>query len=101
MTFLTTRLRLKRSLTSRDFQSFPRLSSVYGIRRLSVDQQTLIVEYDASRIHEAEVLAQVRAAGIPVESEKPIPPGGFDSTGEFREFAWPITGLSPANQKAK
>ena len=39
-----------------------------------------MLEYDASRIHEAEVLAQVRQAGIAVEPEKPIPPGGFDYT---------------------
>jgi hypothetical protein len=51
-------------------------------------------------MHEAEVLAQVRKAGIAVEPEKPIAEGSFDYAGEFRDFAWPIEGLSPANKKA-
>jgi hypothetical protein len=50
-------------------------------------------------MHEAEVLAWVRKAGIAVEPEKPIADGSFDHTGEFRDFAWPIEGLSPANKK--
>ncbi len=101
MTFLTTRLRLKRDLLPKDFQNLHRLSTVYGIRRLSVDGKVLVVEYDASRIHEAEVHAHVGSVGIPVEPEQPIAPGGYDHTGEFRDFAWPVTGLSPANQKIK
>lgn len=101
MTFLTTRYHLKQNLTPKDFERLSSLSTVYGIRGLSMEGQFLVVEYDASRIHEAEVLAQVRQAGIAVEPEKPIPPGGFDYTGEFRDFAWPTQGLSPTNQKAK
>jgi hypothetical protein len=75
------------------------LSTVYGIRGLSIDGQLLVLEYDASRFDEAEVLALVRQAGIAVEPEKPIPPGSFDYAGEFRDFAWPTRGLSPANPK--
>lgn len=101
MTFLTTRYRLKRALAPSDFQKLGRLSIVYGIRGLKIEDQRLVIEYDASRIHEAEVLAQVRNAGIAVESEKPLPLGGFDYTGEFRDFAWPTQGLTPVNQKAK
>ncbi len=99
MTFLTTRYRLKRNLTAKDFERLHSLSTVYGIRGLLIEGQLLELEYDASRIHEAEVLAQVRRAGIAVEPGKPITPGGFDYTGEFRDFAWPTRGLSPANQK--
>jgi len=99
MTFLTTRYHLKRNLSSKDFERLHSLSTVYGIRGLSFDGPLLVVEYDASRIHEAEVLAQVRQAGIPVEPEKPIAPGSFDYAGEFRDFAWPTRGLSPSNQK--
>jgi len=66
-----------------------------------LEGQDLIVEYDASRIHEAEVLARVRCTGIPVEPLQPIPAGGFDYTGEFHDFTWPTEGLSPVNQKAK
>jgi hypothetical protein len=99
MTFLTTRYHLKQNLTAKDFERLHSLSTVYGIRRLFIEGQLLEIEYDASRFHEAEVLDQVRRAGIAVEPEKPIAPGSFDSTGEFRDFAWPTQGLSPANEK--
>jgi hypothetical protein len=99
MTFLTTRYHLKRNLSSKDFERLHTLSTVYGIRGLSFDGPVLVLEYDASRIHEAEVLAQVRQTGIPVEPEKPIAPGSFDYAGEFRDFDWPTRGLSPANRK--
>jgi hypothetical protein len=101
MTFLTTRYHLKQSLTAKDFESLHSLSTVYGIRGLLIEGQLLELEYDASRFHEVEVLDQVRRAGIAVEPEKPIPPGAFDYTGEFKDFAWPIEGLSPTNQKAR
>lgn len=101
MTFLKTRYQLKKELTPADYDRLSRLSTVYGIRGLSFEGPDLVVEYDASRIHEAEVLASVRRTGIPVDPLEPIPPGAFDYTGEFRDFAWPLEGLSPANQKAK
>ena len=99
MTFLTTRYRLQQHLSAKDCERLHSLSTVYGIRELFLEGQFLEVEYDASRIDEAEVLALVRRAGIAVEPDKPIPPGSFDYTGEFRDFAWPTQGLSPANQK--
>jgi hypothetical protein len=101
MTFLTTRYHLQANLTSEDFERLHGLATVYGFRGLSFEGPVLVVEYDASRIHEAEVLARLRGAGITVEPEKPIPQGSFDYSGEFRDFAWPTQGLSPANQKAK
>jgi len=101
MTFLKTRYNLKKELAPEDFERLSRLSTVYGIRGLSFEGHDLIVEYDASRIHEAEVLAKVRCTGVPVEPLQPIPAGGFDHTGEFRDFAWPTEWLSPANQKAR
>jgi len=101
MTFLKTRYTLKKELTPRDYDHLAKLSSCYGIRGLSFEGQVLVIEYDASRLHEAEVLALVRRTGIPVETSAPIPAGGFDYQGEFRDFAWPTEGLSPANQKAK
>ncbi len=99
MTFLTTPLKLTRDLSAQDFENFRRFSTVYGIRGLSVKNQNLIVEYDASRIHEAEVVAQARAFGIPAEPPTPIAPGAFDYTGEFKDFAWPVTGVTPVNAK--
>jgi hypothetical protein len=101
MTFLKTRFHLKKQLTAIDYDRLSRLSTVYGIRGLSFEDQALVVEYDASRIHEAELLVAVRGEGIPVEPFEAIPAGGFDYTGEFRDFDWPIEGLSPANQKGK
>jgi hypothetical protein len=101
MTFLKTRFKVKKELTPKDLEHLSRLSTVYGIRGLSFEGQDLIVEYDASRIHEAEVLACVRGTGIPADSMQPIPLGGFDHTGAFRDFAWPTQGLSPVNQKTK
>ena len=99
MTFLTTRFKLERELTSKDLESLHRLSTLYGIRGLSIEGSLLLVEYDASRLHEAEVVARVRQMGIAADSQKPIPPGSYDYTGEFRDFAWPTEGLSPANKK--
>ena len=99
MTFLTTRYRLNRELTTGEIERTASLSTIYGIRGVDFQDHDLVIEYDASRIHEAEVLASVRGAGLPVKAEKPIPLGGFDYTGEFKDYAWPTTGVSPANQK--
>ena len=101
MTFLSTRYRLLRNLTSKEFEKLGRLATEYGIRGLTVEGSDLVVEYDASRIHEAEVLAVVRRAGIPAEPREPIPAGGFDYTGEFKDFTWPTQGVSAVNQKQK
>lgn len=101
MTFLKTRFHLTRSLDAQDLEKFGRLSTVYGIRALAIEGDDLAVEYDGSRIHEAEALAAVRKFGLPVAPLQPIPSGAFDYTGEFKDFAWPTTGLSPANQKQK
>jgi len=101
MTFLTTHYDLAAPLTNKQLASLSRLSTLYGIRGLSIEGNELKVEYDASRIHEAEALATVRHAGINVQTEEPIPPGAFDHTGEFKDFAWPTSGVSPVNQQAK
>jgi len=101
MTFLVTRFNLKQEPTPKELDRLARLSTVYGIRGISIEDQTLLLEYDASRIHEAEVLAEVRRTGVAVEPAQAIPAGSFDDTGEFRDFAWPTQGLSPANMKVK
>ena len=101
MTFLKARYKLHKELTPKDLEHLSRLSTVYGIRGLSFEGHDLIVEYDASRFHEAEMLADVRRAGIPAEPSQPIPLGGFDRTGEFHDSGWPMQGLSPVNQKVK
>ena len=101
MTFLKTRYRLTKNLAPKELEKLNRLSTVYGIRGLDIEDQELLVEYDASRIHDAEVLAEIRKAGISAEPTKPLPLGGFDYTGEFKDFAWPTQGLSPINAKEK
>jgi hypothetical protein len=100
MTFLNTRYRLVHPLTVKDYERISALSTVYGIRGLEIEGDDLVVEYDASRLHEAEVLAAVRNTGIAVLPQKPIRVGGFDYGGEFSDFSWPVQGLSPANQKS-
>ncbi len=101
MTFLTTRYRLSKAPTPKDFERLSRLSTVYGIRGIAQEGQDLIIEYDASRIHEAQILAAVRHSGISIAPVEPIPLGGFDHTGEFKDFAWPTKGLSPVNKDLK
>jgi hypothetical protein len=101
MTFLTTRFRLARTLTAKELERLSHLSTQYGIRGVSIENDELLVEYDASRLHEAEVLAAVRRLGINVEPGQEIPAGAVNHTGEFRDFAWPVTGISPANQSQK
>jgi len=101
MTFLTARFPLARTLTEKDLERLRGLTTRYGFRKVSIEGETLAVEYDASRLHSAEVLSCLRSTGIDVKPEKEIPPGAFDQTGEFRDFAWPTTGLSPANQPRK
>ena len=99
MTSLKTKHRLTRSLTPRELERLNQFSTVYGIRGLSLGGPNLTIDYDATRLHEAALLAAVRATGLPVEPLQPIPPGAFGYKGEFRDFAWPTEGLSPANQK--
>lgn len=99
MTFLNTRYHLTRPLTTEEIERSAALSTVYGIRGVDFEGDELVIEYDASRIHEAEVLTEVLKAGIPVAPKQPIPLGAFDHTGEFRDYDWPTSGLSPVNQK--
>ena len=100
MTFLNTCYRLARPLATKDYERLNRLLTVYGIRGLDLQGDDFLVEYDASRLHEAEVLAAVRHAGIPVLPQQPIQEGGFDHTGQFTDFSWPVLGLSPVNEKS-
>jgi hypothetical protein len=101
LTFLKTCYVLNGDPTPTQLARLSNLSTFYGIRGFSFEDHKLVVEYDASRIHEAEVLAHVRSTGLPVEPLRPITPGAFNYTGEFRDYAWPIQGLSPVNQRAK
>ncbi len=101
MTFLTARYPRAKSLTPKDLEGLRSLATHYGIRGVSIEGESLVVEYDASRLTEAAVLGCVRRAGINVKPEREIPFGAIDHTGEFKDFAWPTTGISPANQPQK
>lgn len=49
---------------------------VYGIRRIQLDQQwnTILVEYDASRLNKQIVAQLLRRAGIEIAEELPLIP---------------------------
>ena len=54
------------------------LNSVYGVRKLSCNQQTntLKVEYDASRLTEGDIVVLLREAGMDVH------PQNYDSSAD-------------------
>jgi hypothetical protein len=101
MTFVKSRFHLEKILTPKDLANLHRLSTLYGIRGLAIDGHDLVVDYDGSRMHEAEVLAAVREVGVDLVPVQPLPLGCFDYSGDFKDFSWPMTGLSPVNQKPK
>ena len=53
-------------LDERQIQALAGHSDVYGIRKLSIDEDasTLAIEYDATRMNEARVAALVRACTV-------------------------------------
>jgi hypothetical protein len=80
---------------TKDYERLTTVLTVYGIRALDVQGEDLVVEYDASRLHEAEVLAALRRAGIRLVPQKPVPAGGFDYTGEFQGLFKADRGAEP------
>ncbi len=50
----------------RQLRAMYRVREVYGIRRLSLDEirHSILVEYDASRLHLEDVRALLRSAGV-------------------------------------
>ncbi len=54
------------TLTDPQIQALSRLSDVYGIRKLRVDEAvgSLAIEYDATRMDSARVEALVRSCGV-------------------------------------
>ena len=69
MTTVEIRIKLQRTLEVSEVEGLGRLSTVYGIRKMRADGQELLVEFDATRMNEAEVLSLVRGAGLPAESK--------------------------------
>ena len=99
MTFLTTRYRLAKPLTTKELERLGSLTTILGILGVSIEDQDLVVQYDGSRLHEVEVLATVRKTGIAVSPYNPIPAGAYDESGPFKDYAWPTEGLSPVNRQ--
>ncbi len=54
-----------------DLPAIERVREVYGIRRIQFDeqQQTVRVEYDASRLNEAAVASLLKRAGVDVRDK--------------------------------
>jgi hypothetical protein len=60
--------------TERQAVALANARDVYGIRRISFDHaaQTLLVEYDATRLNPATVTQLVRRAGVQIAEELPL-----------------------------
>ena len=71
MTKVQVRFALQRKLDDDMMGRIAEAHSVYGITRVKVDSSldSLIVEYDASRLKAADVEATLERSGIPVQSK--------------------------------
>jgi hypothetical protein len=71
MTKVQIRFRLTQPLDDTQLQRLSDTRTHYGLQRISLSPQmdVLTVEYDATRLHPAEVQAALAGAGIPVERE--------------------------------
>ncbi len=67
MTTVELRLKILCDLQESELERLRGLSTVYGIRKLQAEGEELRVEYDATRMNEAEVLALVRETGLAAE----------------------------------
>ena len=68
MTAMDIRFRALAPLSTEQAESLARLSDVYGIRALRLDEQAggIAVEYDATRMNAARVAALIRACGVAI-----------------------------------
>lgn len=62
----------------RQLRAMYSIREVYGIRRLSLDEirHSILVEYDASRLHREDVRALLRSAGLDTDG---VTEGVFDA----------------------
>jgi hypothetical protein len=69
MTKVQIRLRLQRPLDDEMMSRLPAAHARYGIQKVTVNgDDTLTVEYDATRLRPAEVESTFLVAGIPVSA---------------------------------
>ena len=66
MTFLVSIFRYHERVTEREVRALNDMRDVYGIRTLSIDERSrhIRVEYDASRLNQADIGFMLRNAGI-------------------------------------
>jgi len=69
MTRVQVRFRLRRPLNDEMLGRLSAAHAIYGIQKVKVaaDLESLMVEYDATRLRPAEVAAALAGAGIPAE----------------------------------
>lgn len=70
MTSMDVAYRYSDGLDADQIQALARLSDVYGIRGLRIDEanRRIAIEYDATRLDEPRVAALVRGCGVPAEA---------------------------------
>lgn len=68
MTFLEVRYRYAGPLTLAQMRKLGELAGVYGLRRITVEEEhnQIRIEFDASRLKETEAVHLLRGAGIPL-----------------------------------
>jgi hypothetical protein len=71
MTFLTALFPYKGPLHEREMRALDDVRDVYGIRIVSIDErkQRILVEYDASRLLQSDILFLLRNAGLGVQND--------------------------------
>ena len=78
MTVMDITLHYLAPVDPRQLRAMYRVREVYGIRRLSLDEirHSILVEYDASRLHPADVRVLLRSAGLDTDG---LAEGVFDA----------------------
>lgn len=71
MTFLRVLFPYKGPLHEREMRALDDVRDVYGIRIVSIDErkQRILVEYDASRLLQSDILFLLRNAGIRLQND--------------------------------
>jgi hypothetical protein len=76
MTTVEVLFRYEQHPTEAAMSALGNMSEVYGIRRLQVkeERQTILVEYDATRLNKATITQLLRRTGINIAEEIPLIP---------------------------
>lgn len=76
MTKVQKQFPLEYPLSEAQFENINRAQAVYGIERIKLSPalDSLIVEFDASRLRVADIEATLRSCGLPLEPPAPPAP---------------------------